>query len=606
MNRRRMLSKSLGAAAGIGTGKVLGSPENPQETEQNRSQVSNSNPSSNRSEEATKYSEQKIGTLAQKKIAGPQGGNDPLPRDDKAWKSIIDAADIFYLLTSDQSLGSPLDRNLLRLDAGFVFTKQAADTSFKENQVEELLGSAAILVDRGLRDRHDWQEKAALRFTVASEILEYRLLDMVHQQETAAGFYTVPAIEAQAMSQAENELVIGNSTISNYFDWLLKTLYTNEKLNEQSGAYQLMAWLAHLAAYQFPNGGELLQHRWNGNPNTSPVFMRDAAFLTSWHAFNTQILGFMAQRRNHGMLYTSANERSAGLSSRSNWERMDVNFKRSRTEAARRIADLKARAFTEKGGELNYSEQMEPIADRFNRDFRDALARVFVAIQGMIDIYGYDVPLPAQLMAVRDGKKHDNLHDSAVVWLRDAVAWLTAFSYADQNYTLPVSLRGSMTKDTWSEGRKAGKWDFDINEERFPTQRHVRLRGVSAFVVFDQGTSDWERDSSIWNVVIRAPQTATYHHLSNKTVTVNQSYLPPARLGRVALRSAIQPADITAVSAFHNASPIGRWQLAISKKAINGINLDRVKDIHLDLHLAVQAAPDASKSITTTDYVDLP
>jgi hypothetical protein len=546
----------------------------------------------------TDYASKKVAALRPLSVAPPpKGGKDPLPRDTKTWQEILARANKFLSVTSDETLGATFDPALLQIARGFLFKSELGDKNFQENQVEELLSTSSLLLDRGLRDKREWQEKAEKRFNVASELLEYRELDKIHIEETAAGFYIISATESTATRDAELQLVSGNRAAASYLDWLLKNKYSNAELNAQSAEYQLMGWLAHLAAYQYPFMGDLLKNVWNGQPNTSPEFMKNSAFITSWHTFATQSSTLLAQQASFSSAGDSSDQKGVGYRARADWEDADVAFRRRRTGVARWIADLKARAFTEPGGALNFSEQMVPIKARFERDFRDAIARIFVAAQGLKDIYGYAVPLPDRITGVKSGAADsDAVFDDCASWVRDAVAWLTRFSYLDQNYTLPVSVRRAVGKDKWKLGLKNGFWLLPMEENLFPNQAHVRLRGISAFVVFDQSSVDLQRDSSLWNVALRAPKNGTVRHLDGTMVNIDQSFVPPARLARVGLRNSFRDPDITGVAAMHNVSPIGDWQIAVGKRSIEGVNLDRIIDLQVDLHLAVRSSDSAFTS----------
>jgi len=401
----------------------------------------------------------------------PKGGKDPLPRDDKKWQEIVDRAGQVLRVTADETLGADFDSTLLQISRGFLFKTEVEDKNFQPNQVEELLSTASILLDRGLRDKREWQDRAERRFNVAAELQEYIELDKIHIEETAAGFYIVNSMESNATRDAELRLVNSNRLAAYYLDWLLKNKYNNAELNTQSGEYQLMAWLTHLAAYQYPYMGALLQNVWNGQPNTSPEFMKNAAFVTSWHTFAAQSSSLLAQQTSYAGSADSSDQKSSGYRARADWEDADVQFRRRRTAVARWIADLKGRAFTEPGGALNFTEQMRPIKARFERDFRDALARVIVAAQGLKDIYGYAMPLPVKVGSItKTSADSDAIFDDCSLWVRDAVAWLTRFSYLDQNYSLPISVRRSVNKDVWKPGLKNGHWEIPLAESMFPNQ----------------------------------------------------------------------------------------------------------------------------------------
>jgi len=292
-NRRELLAKGLALGAVVTTGGPSALADDQQTGTASSSPTPNASPLL---DTITAYSHQQAAAMKAVASVPPKGGKDPLPRDDKKWQEIVDRAGQVLRVTADETLGADFDSTLLQISRGFLFKTEVEDKNFQPNQVEELLSTASILLDRGLRDKREWQDRAERRFNVAAELQEYIELDKIHIEETAAGFYIVNSMESNATRDAELRLVNSNRLAAYYLDWLLKNKYNNAELNTQSGEYQLMAWLTHLAAYQYPYMGALLQNVWNGQPNTSPEFMKNAAFVTSWHTFAAQSSSLLAQQ----------------------------------------------------------------------------------------------------------------------------------------------------------------------------------------------------------------------------------------------------------------------------------------------------------------------
>lgn len=515
-------------------------------------------------------------------------GEKRFTRDDNEWEKLLNALKDIQV-TKDNHLNKPLQSRFMAIDNSFEFTAETTDEEFYITQAERWLDQAADLLDRSIRDRDEWNDKAVKSLQVGLELQEYVELDMIHQAEIAAGFYTLSLKESQALLNAELTNKWGNNVAGKYIQDLLNKKFTIEEMKRQSRFAQRQAWLAHLASYEYPNGGKLLQHKYGSDDeNTSPELNKNAARGLSQHYLETQRTGLLSQAEIYQNSERVSNARIAGLQSKVDWDTKDIDFRRQRTEVAKRLADLKTKAFTETGGALNYDEQMLPIKERFQRDFRDALARIYKAADGLRLIYGYNVPLPQSItkLKTKDFKKERQQSpykylDDSIIWVRNAISWLVRFSQSDQNYVLPVSVKRLMPKEDWDKGK--GVWECEIKKDLFPGQSHVRLRGISAFVVLNP-----DDNAGVWQAIIRPPQQSFCEHLSGNSKDLDQCKIPPCRLGRIRTREDIRDPDITGILTLHNVSPFGKWKVEISKISTEDIPVEKIKDVHIDLHLAVR------------------
>lgn len=490
------------------------------------------------------------------------------------------------------ALGSPLRSDFLAIDYGFTFTAEPTDAEFRYQHCETLLDQAADLLDRGQRDRRDWDELAVKKFGVATELTEYYAIDVIHQKEIEKGFYTVESKLSHATASAERYNMLGSNMSANYLEWLLKNQFSDTEMRRQADTAQLAAFLSHLAAYELPAQGGLVRHAWGGNTKTIPEHLLDATFAQVWHSLLNQQVSLLSQHQSYQTTVDSATRRTEGLQAKADWDRSDIEFRRGRTKVARDIADLKMKAYTEPRGALNYDERMKPLKARFTRDFRDALARLRAASEGLSSLYGYDRSLPSSIMNTLGGTSSSEyqLIDDSENWTRDAISWLLRFTQLDQNYILPISIRRTINNDTqWKAGLAQGSWRIRLPEELFPDQRHIRLRGIGATVEVDSGEAD-----ELWQVVVKPPATAVSRHLSGQNRTLQQNQVPPIRLARVTARNSNRDTDVVGVVSLHNVSPLGfgpqpEWTISMAQTSLQGVQLKKVKDLVLDLHLAVRS-----------------
>jgi hypothetical protein len=530
-------------------------------------------------------------------------GDAPLQRDQTAWATVTDRLKRYYSITSANApefstatsesapsvvtnqLGLPLQQKFMPIDYRFVFQSQTGDAEFRYNHAEQLLDQVADLLLRGLRDRAEWNDLSVKAFDKAVELQEYWDLDSIHQEEVSKGFYSVAAKESHAILRSELETKLGYQVATDYIDWLLKEKFSQAELSRQSKAAQLAAFMASLSAYELPAQGRIITHTWDGVAKTIPEHMRDSALTQNWFGLVNQYVSTLVHQQTQRTILESSDRRLTGFEARADWERYDVDFRRRRTQVSRALADLKTKAFTEPGGALNYSERMAPIRDRFILDFRDALARLKAAELGLRKIYGYTVPLPTSVSQLFT-EGHENTRkafDECVLWVRGAISWMVKFTQLDQNYVLPLSIK-KLTGANWSAGKQTGIWSFKIdNNTWFSEQRHVRLRGISAFAVSDK--------KRLWQVLVTPPRTDSKSwHLPNTEVDLDQRHAPVCRLARVASREAVRDPDVGGLASLYNLSPIGSWNLVLRQNLEDVANFNDIDDVHLDLHLAFRSA----------------
>jgi hypothetical protein len=512
-------------------------------------------------------------------INPPDGiGFERSPDEEKIWEHIRGLIHSECELTTKDKAGNlQLAQHLLQIENGFAFgLEQPEDDDFRALHIEPLLDQAADLLDRGMRDRAEWDDKGVKALNLCLELHEYADLDQVHAMEEKAGYYEVPYKQSIAEVSAENL----NSSLNGWtHDYVLNTInnyYSPTEINKQYNWARRQAWITGLVAYLFetPNFKQYVTHTYGSDAKTVALHAVAAAEGLSLHNLYTQSRALGLQMEVFDNSMQISDKRIPGLAAKASWERADIAFKKMRTAIARKYQDLKVRAATEPDGILNYLKRMTTLKQRFNADFRSALARLKQVQLGLDGVYGYTSQFPTD-------EKSITYFDDCQKWVRDAINWLVRFSRSEQNYVLPVSLR-NIGDQIWKDGLKAGTWDVNVTKEMFPDQLHVRLRGISATVDEDDG-------ESLWPVTVLAPRQGTFYHLSGRVVRVDQSNLPPCRLGRVSTRDTFKEPDIVGVSSLHNASPIGGWKVVVDARSAEGAERKKLRDIVLYLHLAVRA-----------------
>ena len=499
-------------------------------------------------------------------------GEKPFVRDEANWQKVVASLSAIY----DPTKPFP------RIEDGFSYKPRLGDDEFRLQHVESLLDQAADLLDRGLKGRSEWNSLNDKRFTLFLSLKEYTDLDKIHQEEAQKGFYTVAYKQSTSSEEAESWITSYTSAAASYLTSLLADKFSLNEKNRQSAQAQLQAWLAHLAVYQLPNVGNPLPCTFDGVAKTAPEHMKDSEFIQSFYRMETEE-GLVRSSESSQLGNAQASRsRLKGATAKADWDFVDVDFRRRRTQVARDMADLKTIAFTAAGGALNYSEQMLNVQIRFHRDLNDAVARISAAYTGMSTLYGYDVKPPSDPSVA-------TYFDDLLVWVRDAISRLIRFTLVDQNYVMPLPLSNLVPEAQLAKGLTQGRWEVEIGPGTFATQTNVRLRGVSAVVVLKD--EDDQRDRrSLWLVRLVAPREASMRLKDGKTETINQKSIPPVQLGRVSHYESTRDPDVVGIAALHNVSPIGKWIVEIDKRSTSGSGLDRLKDLVINLHLAVRFA----------------
>jgi hypothetical protein len=457
--------------------------------------------------------------------------------------------------------------------------------SFRFWHCDVMLEDAAELLERCIRDITLHDEYAVRAFDARIAIEQFAQLDTVHEKEIKAGYYTVNGDEAQQEHRAEVLSASGNEQAASTLQWLRDSLWNTTKVWEQVVFSVRAAWVSHYATYKADHKNDLLAPIFNNAQKSIPDHLYDAALGQTTHSMSTQLNTLVAELQSRKGTGQSERARSVGKEARAKWEKNDGGFRRERTQVIRNFADLKARAFYEPGGILNYLEKMLPLRNRCVRDFNDAVSRISVSARGLKLIYGYDSPVPSVLSDPGDSVGAEAFTE-ALIWVRDALSFLSRFQQVDHNYVVAVSVRHSLSPGEWNAGKQRGEWSLNIAEELFGGDLFVRLRGVSAFVECDRSYEEEHR--GLWTVTMVPPETSYCVHEGKQRVELEQIPTPLSRAARATTRDSARDPDTVGVMALRNLSPFGSWKVKVGSQSTTGTKLSKIEDVVIDLQLAVQ------------------
>ena len=492
------------------------------------------------------------------------------------WSQLLNSIEKDLTLTTKGNCCGDLNRNFLKIESGFKFNRAELDEEFLPTHIEPLIDQASDLLDRCLKDRANWDDLSVKMFNLALELNEYKELDKIHQEEERNGLYDVSWKQSVADYNAERTNSWNLQRNSGYLDWVINNHFSQEKINKIYGAIQLSSILQGMPPYywkgqDFDSYGDFT---WNGTKKQIFEHQQAAAIDYGDHSLFSQKYGLSSQKNSIDNLSDISNRRLEGLKARADWDRLNANFQRRRTVVAREIQDIKTKAAVSDNGVLNYVKRLVPLKQRFDKDFRNALARMKAAQQGLKTIYGYDFPLPSDETSV-------DFYDNCLIWTRSAVEWILKFTRKELNTIYPISLRETLGSDTYKNMRESGLWQFEINENHLPEMCNLRLRGISMCVKVDSVLKE-----RFWQFQTRVPTSAKIrHYLTKKVVSIDQSFIEPVVLGRVTERDILKIPDVVGMTSLYNGSPLGMWQTRVLG-ALPDKSHEKIQDIQIDLHLA--------------------
>jgi len=285
--------------------------------------------------------------------------------------------------------------------------------------------------------------------------------------------------------------------------------------------------------------------------------------------------------------------RKESLDIQAKWALAEIGIRREKSQAERDAFWEKVYQTVTPGGLFNYNERIAQLERHFSLSFREALARSALARRGLKELYDYGPPFPAEGTA--------GYFDEVLAWVEKAHNRLAQISQMDQHYVLAISIK-ELAKSQWDAGRSSSQWTFDLPEELFQGQAHVRMRGLGLAVAGPTEATEPAPQKSkgaqktevvppklqgYWSASLSLPARAAVRYLSGGSGELDQKSLPVAYLGRVGDLDSSHEPEVVGINAAHNASPIGKqWKLTLSPKSTAGSQTASLQDVLLYLHVA--------------------
>lgn len=477
------------------------------------------------------------------------------------------------------------------IENGFRFSAAETDNELHSLHVEALLEEAAGLLQRcsehrALRDRwllEKWRTQLELDRFFRTEQLRAR------RRESGADTlsYERAALEAGAEGSMEANQQAAQAHLKGLLDDLLASGF-----NKRMAARELAAWISAYPLKDADLRGDNASYNFDGVPRTKPDHLFEAARMAADEAAWEQATDLAVRRLEAAGAAEAARLRKESLGREARWSLADIGFRREGAQAESDEGWERVFQAQAAHGLLNFQERIAPVERQFAGDFREALACLAAARRGLKDLYGYDPPFPQEGAA--------GYLDEVGAWVRQARLRMARWARTEQTYTVALSLK-DLTKAQWESGRAAGEWTFDVSEDSFPGQAHVRLRGVGLAVVrpveapepaAPKGKNEppppLSKPEGFWTARVSLPASGVVKPPAGAAREIDQKGLPVCHLGRVPELASAREPEIAGAAALHNASPIGKqWRVTLSQKSTAGTAIATLDDVHLYLRVAV-------------------
>jgi len=512
------------------------------------------------------------------------------------------------LKTLDPELWSTLvkqDAEILMLSGGINRPDGSCNlVTFRTQDAESLLDQASAIIDRALADRNTWKSLLERWATLRIDLIQSACLELISEAEERNSRFDYEADLAEGQKNARERKTAALADQQTKVTSLRNNLDTNtdtaksEVIRRAAMAYgrdmynarfidqavttDIPPQRAHLNP-EFGTPDPVLIHQSPGDDGRLKGANYKMARDQAKAELDRQFMGVDAESQAVKAQTEELDANKKGLDTQFAWANANRIFLRQRAWAARQALLMKL-AMASHGDALDYIEQSESVKSRYIQAISDAYCRLETVENGLKAYYGYPHPDtnpdPLPKLKVDDTKSHDEI----VAWLRRVAHWMAAFSKRTNSYIAPLSLK-ILTDNAWVQGQSSGSWTFSL-ENYFDTfQRHVRVRGVTAWAVNDR--------NALWQVDLTPPKSATVHLESGELKSITQD-APLCRISRVMSRVRLAVPEVGAVTAAFTGSPIGQWKVTVRNAATPKTVPEILpEDIEIDLYLSFLYVPDA-------------
>lgn len=457
-----------------------------------------------------------------------------------------------------------------------------------------------------------------LNYRLANQSIDIYAQDealRIHNEEIAAGWYTVAAEIAQFEQTAAATQKNGGDVVKAIYDGLFAKPEVVDTFKDPEKVANLRATTAAVMTYSpyqklhddFKTAGFL---KWsnalNGDTLPTPLPVGNVGH----DPMDTPALVFTMTRQTAlcEIAWAAVNSRSGQAAATANadvsdklvsaktrelqWAQADSNFRQERSAVQLQVRELRRQAVEQPGAPLNITEKCRTLRRRFVDQLAEAVARAMVVDTAMARVFGLAWNEPPPLPEAWD--------DTAGSYLAALQRWfvrldvqLARGQQQEVAQVVAVSIKqaaptafAKAVKDLKTNTATTLSVRFPIAETLFGGLRGARIRG--AFVSTVEKTPD---ASDSWQGHLTAPVAAVSIDLTGNRRQLTQK-LPPADAGRIQARSILKTPDLVGTAALRNASPIGdttqaaadaQWLMVIGGKSLLGKSAADLTDIVVEI-----------------------
>ncbi|MBR0925729.1 hypothetical protein JQ561_03850 [Bradyrhizobium diazoefficiens] len=258
------------------------------------------------------------------------------------------------------------------------FTDVSEDRTLRVRSIEQNLDEATRYLQTCVALRRDYAELAKLYVDTRLKSEEFFRLDSIHQQEVAAGLYSLPYDETTdelgAAQAGLNEALAQKQMVQDLYSSPGPTpAYASAMSDASRAAYATKSGtIAGWSAINNGNAGNIQNA--TVDQATYRSNLENASWLYTQHVVNTSVADKQA--------------RVATATRKQGYLRQDIGFRSSRAAVSRQLAYVQLDENTRNGSILNYSQRLESTEALFNAAFVKLCQRVMALNRGAVSIYG--------------------------------------------------------------------------------------------------------------------------------------------------------------------------------------------------------------------------
>lgn len=497
------------------------------------------------------------------------------------------------------------------------------------------LGELLVRLEALLSDRRYYRELNARLASIAIAQLEFDGVEAIHADETAKGWYTYTAEMSAEDLASQRAWATSLQNVSIIYaqlsgDPVVQELITNTGPQRTALFQAAVSEASFVAPYVKTNDSQLTYQAGDARYAFNFMFIEDlnelqldpanhpgpvkifkpipgtvyngfpdsfqtTAFNATWRAAVVQQTSYSAsissQTAASSGAATSAQHTTTSKKALDDWNQLDVDFRRRRTQLALDVNAMRRKAQNDDRGPFNYIQELATLRANFVSRLADFYARASSIVSGLSSLWAYpSVPAVPAVHSWDDAR--GSYLDALQAWALQLERVIQRATEEEASAIVTLSVHSLMGDTAWKAAINVASSNptrslrFRIESSSFSGWAGVRIRGISASII---GTDEVE--AGVWRVHAYAPQAA---------IVVNQrgtshALLQLSRmldLGRVATRQCPRPPDIAGMSQWRNLSPISdpaasdadaTWGIEVAALSSNGMDVKKIKDIQLDI-----------------------